>query len=220
MHTSHPFPGFLIAIEGIDGAGKSTLARHLGEQLQRRNFTVVQTREPTGSHWGQILRNSAQTGRLSPEEELEAFIKDRQEHVDAVIRPELKSGRVVVVDRYYFSTMAYQGARGFDPEEIRKRNEQFAPEPDLLVLLDLDPKHGLDRVLTRGERATQFEKMRTLTRAREIFLAIDKPYLLVADAALPPETTCATAMRRFDELAAARAHRLNHPTTTEQRRKI
>ena len=65
MKNSHPFPGFLIAIEGIDGAGKTTLAHHVQEKLQARHFAVIRTREPTSGHWGQILRDSALTGRLS-----------------------------------------------------------------------------------------------------------------------------------------------------------
>jgi dTMP kinase len=207
MKSSHPFAGYLIAIEGIDGAGKTTLSHHVQEKLQARNFAVVRTREPTGGHWGQILRDSALTGRLSPEEELEAFVNDRREHVDKLIIPELEAGHVVIVDRYYFSSMAYQGARGIDPEEIRRRNEVFAPEPDLLVVLDLEPRLGLERIRTRGDRATHFEKTRTLTRAREIFRSINKPYLLNLDASLPVEAACASILRRFEEIVAERAAR-------------
>jgi dTMP kinase len=207
MKISHPFPGFLIAIEGIDGAGKTTLAHHVQEKLQALPFAVIRTREPTSGHWGQILRDSALTGRLSLGEELEAFINDRKEHVDKVINPELESGKVVIVDRYYFSTMAYQGARGIDPDEIRRRNELFAPEPDLLVILDLEPKTGLERIRTRGDRATHFEKTRTLARAREIFRAIQKPYLYRVDAGQPVEAICDSIVARFLMIADERKAR-------------
>jgi dTMP kinase len=212
VKNSHPYPGYLIALEGIDGAGKTTVAHHVQEKLQARNFAVIRTREPTSGHWGQILRDSALTGRLSAEEELEAFINDRREHVDKVLLPELALGRVVIVDRYYFSSMAYQGARGIDPDEIRRRNELFAPEPDLLVVLDFEPKLGLERIRTRGDRATHFEKTRTLTRAREIFRSIDKPYLLTLDAGQPVETICASILSRFDEIVAHRAARQKEPS--------
>jgi dTMP kinase len=213
MKNSHPFAGFLIAIEGIDGAGKTTLAHHVQEKLQALHFAVVRTREPTSGHWGQILRDSALTGRLSLEEELEAFINDRKEHVDKVIIPELEAGKVVIVDRYYFSTMAYQGARGIDPDEIRRRNEVFAPEPDLLVILDLEPKTGLERIRTRGDRATHFERTRTLARAREIFRAIQKPYLFRVDAGQPVEAICDSVVARFSVIADERKARSKEDST-------
>jgi dTMP kinase len=165
-----------------------------------------------------MLRDSALTGRLSLEEELEAFINDRKEHVDKVIIPELEAGKVVIVDRYYFSSMAYQGARGIDPDEIRRRNEVFAPEPDLLVILDLEPKSGLERIRTRGDRATHFEKTRTLARAREIFRAIQKPYLYSVDAAQPVETICDSVLARFSMIADERKARSSEepaPMTNE-----
>ena len=143
MKVSPPYSGFLIAFEGIDGAGKSTQAKILHDQLAGRGWSVVLTKEPTTGPWGQILRDSAQTGRLSIEEEVETFLKDRREHVSELILPRLRAGCVVIVDRYYFSTAAYQGARGVDPQELLRRNEEFAPEPDLLVLFDLEVERGL-----------------------------------------------------------------------------
>ena len=176
-------PGFLLAIEGIDGAGKTTQAQQVQSVLQSRGLEVIRTKEPTTGKWGQTLRDSALTGRLSLEEEVEVFIKDRREHVETKIIPALAAGHVVIVDRYYFSSMAYQGSRGsIKPDEIMRRNEEFAPEPDLLVLLDLDPRIGLERVRTRGDRANHFEKMGTLKKAREIFNNIQKPYKVKLDA--------------------------------------
>jgi dTMP kinase len=201
---SHSHAGFLIAIEGIDGAGKTTQSHHVQDRLQARKLPVIRTKEPTGGIWGQILRDSALTGRLSAEEELETFIKDRREHVDKLIVPELKSGKIVIIDRYYFSNMAYQGARGIDPLEIRRRNEGFSPEPDLLVVLDIDPQIGLERIRTRGDRANHFEQTRTLATAREIFNSIDEPYLLRLDANRSVEATCAAILQRFSAVVAAR----------------
>ena len=97
MILQHHFPGFLIAIEGIDGAGKTTQAHHVQDALQARKLAVIRTKEPTTGHWGQVLRDSALTGRLSIEEEVEAFIKDRKEHVEQTINPALREGKIVIV---------------------------------------------------------------------------------------------------------------------------
>ncbi len=112
-------------------------------------------------------------GRLSAEDELEHFLNDRREHVQEVIAPSLAAGKVVILDRYYFSTMAYQGARGFDPAEIRKKNEAFAPIPDLLLIMDLDVDAALARIGARGDTANEFEKRENLERCREIFLSLE-----------------------------------------------
>ncbi len=197
MNLASHFPGFLIAIEGIDGTGKTTQANLLGEKLAAQGLKVLRTKEPTAGQWGQVLRDSALTGRLSIADEVETFIKDRKEHVETRIMPHLRDGFVVIVDRYYFSTAAYQGARGLDPGELMRRNEEFAPQPDLLVLLDLDVSAGLARVHNRGDRANHFEQTDTLGRAREIFLKINKPYLYKLDARQDPQTISTAILREF-----------------------
>jgi dTMP kinase len=197
MNARAHYPGFLLVIEGIDGAGKSTAAQSIQEHLQSRGFNVVRTKEPTNGQWGKILRDSATTGRLSIEEEVETFIKDRREHVDTLIMPALRAGDVVIIDRYYFSTAAYQGARGLDPAELIRRNEQFAPEPDLLVLLDLEVTDGLTRIRTRGDAANHFEQTENLKRVRDIFLGIQKPYLVKLDARQNPQQLRDAVLREF-----------------------
>jgi len=164
--------GLFIVIEGIDGTGKSTQSRRLGEWFSRHGREVVLSREPTDGPWGKKIRETASTGRLSPQDELECFLKDRQQHVEELIKPALAAGKVVILDRYYFSTMAYQGARGFDPQEIRKRNEAFAPVPDLLLILDLEVDAALERIGVRGDTANEFEKRENLECCREIFLSL------------------------------------------------
>jgi dTMP kinase len=211
MNSENPWSGgFLIAIEGIDGAGKTTQAHFVQERLQEKKFCVIRTKEPTTGQWGQILRDSALTGRLSLEEEVETFIKDRKEHVEKLINPELREGHIVIVDRYYFSTMAYQGARGMDPNALMRQNELFAPEPDLLVLLDMEPNMGLERIKTRGDRANHFEKTDSLKKAREIFNAVKKPYLLRIDATQDAETIRDLIVRQFSALYAERIARSNY----------
>ena len=182
MFSPTPQRGTLIVLEGIDGTGKSTQARRLGEWIASQGREVVLSREPTSGPWGTKLRESAATGRLSPEDELEYFLNDRRQHVEALIAPALAAGKVVILDRYYFSTMAYQGARGFDPAEIRRRNEAFAPVPDLLLVMDLDVDISLERIGARGDVANEFEKRENLERCREIFLSLkDEPFVRVID---------------------------------------
>ncbi len=172
----------LIVLEGTDGTGKSTQCRLLGEWFESTGREVVLSREPTDGPWGRRLRESAATGRLSPEEELDCFLEDRREHVGQLIRPALDAGKVVILDRYYFSTMAYQGSRGLDPAAIRRRNEAFAPLPDHLILLDLPIDDALRRIGARGDTANEFEQREALTKCREIFLSLrDEPFATVID---------------------------------------
>jgi len=202
---SHRIPGgFLLAIEGIDGAGKSVQGRAVAEALERRRLACVLTREPTQGPWGQRLRASAARGRLSPAEELHVFLEDRKEHVESLIRPCLEAGQVVITDRYYFSTVAYQGARGFDPAELLRQNEAIAMEPHLLVVIDIDPALGLTRIDRRDGAANEFETLAQLTRARAIFQAIEKPYLLRLDGMRSPEELRDEILFAFGRAALAR----------------
>lgn len=181
--------GLFIVIEGIDGTGKSTQAQRLGDWFASQGREVVLSREPTAGPWGKKVRESAATGRLAPEEELQYFLNDRRQHVEELIAPSLAAGKVVILDRYYFSTMAYQGARGFDPAEIRRSNEAFAPVPDLLLIMDLDVDQALIRIGVRGDTANEFEKRGNLERCREIFLSLaDEPFArLIPTAGSPDE---------------------------------
>jgi dTMP kinase len=184
-NQTRPAPGLLIVLEGIDGTGKTTLAAELAEALRARGRSILTTFEPTKGPYGQRLRELATQGRddVTPEEETELFIADRREHLDQEIRPALEEGQTVIMDRYYYSTMAYQGARGMDPEAIERRHEGFAPRPDLLVLLDLPVEEALHRITRkRGSIPDHFEGAEYLARVREIFLQVKHPNLLRLDA--------------------------------------
>ncbi len=163
----------LIALEGIDGTGKSTIQGLLAAHLREKGKAVVTLCEPTKeSEWGRKVRDLAERHqRPGAEEETELFIKDRRYDVDRNIQPALEKGKIVIIDRYYLSTMAYQGALGLDPEKIRERNEGFAPVPDLAIIIDLDPEVGLKRVDNRGS-ATGFEKLDYLRKVRKIYLSM------------------------------------------------
>ncbi len=164
--------------EGIDGTGKSTQAGLFAGYVRSLGLRVVQSREPTHGRFGAELRQSATRGRRSPEEELDLFIRDRREHVEQVLQPALDAGKVVVVDRYYLSTAAYQGARGLDPEAILQQNEAFAPIPDIAVLIHLDVQDGRRRIRGRGDGdGDLFEIEDELRRVADVFAALDRPYI-------------------------------------------
>ena len=195
-------PGFLLVVEGIDGAGKSTVARRLADHLRGRGFVCTQSREPTDGPFGRALRESAKHGRLALEEELALFVKDRAEHVEKLIRPALARGEVVILDRYYLSTAAYQGARGADPMDIISRNEAFAPQPDLVLLLDLDPRGGTGRILGRGDRPDEFEALGYLEKVRQIFLSLPQPFIRRIDASQDAERVFSSCEAAVDEALA------------------
>ena len=193
-------PGFLLVLEGIDGAGKSTLQRRLAAWCRERGRVVTTSREPTDGPHGTALRQSATTGRLAPEAELELFLKDRAEHAATLIRPALARGEVVILDRYYFSTAAYQGARGLDPQAIIAANEAFAPIPDLVLLLDLDPTAGHARIGQRGTALDDFEGAHYLAEVRRIFLSLPHPFIHRLDATRSSDEVFATATSHLEAL--------------------
>jgi dTMP kinase len=162
--------GLLVAIEGIDGAGKTTAATLLAQYCGEKGVACLLSKEPTGNQWGRELRETAKAGRLTLEKEMELFVADRREHVARAIQPALNEGSVVILDRYFYSTAAYQGARGADVAGILATNRSFAPEPHLTLLLDLDVAEGLQRIRKRGDKPNHFENVEGLTAAREIFL--------------------------------------------------
>ncbi|MFT3712574.1 MAG: dTMP kinase [Archangium sp.] len=180
--------GLLIAFEGIDGSGKSTQARRFADWAAAKGREVVRTREPTDGPWGKKIREARFTARMSPEDELAAFVADRKEHVATLIKPAVARGAVVVVDRYYYSTAAYQGARGLDPQALLKLNREFAPRPDLVVLVDVEPKVALERISARGEGVDLFETLDALTKVRGNFLAMAaEPHFARIDGSLQPD---------------------------------
>jgi dTMP kinase len=180
--------GRLIVFEGIDGSGKSTLAAWLSQRLRDAGNDTVLRREPTDGPAGQELRRIISEGRkgIAPEAETTLFIEDRRQHVASGIGPDLEAGRVVVLDRYYLSTAAYQGALGMDLEEIMARNESFAPQPDLAFLFDLPVSTALQRItLGRGGQRSAFEKEAYLEQVRRLFLDIRRPWFRSIDADRP-----------------------------------
>jgi dTMP kinase len=167
--------GLLITIEGIDGVGKTTQTRMLVEYLKEKGYDVLQLREPTDGVWGKKIKNLTKHGRnVSPKEECMWFLKDREEDVETNINPALSQNKIVVMDRYYYSTIAYQGALGLDTDRIREENERFAPKPDLVIILDASPKIGLDRITEkRKDELNYFETLEYQEKVRKLFLSME-----------------------------------------------
>ncbi|HHB76863.1 MAG TPA: dTMP kinase [Desulfobulbus sp.] len=178
--------GLLIAFEGIDGTGKSTQVHLLADYLQAKGFEVVETREPTDGPYGRKIRRLYLNRQSStPQEELELFVQDRRQHVDEVIAPALAEGKIVLTDRYYFSTAAYQGAAGMEPEAIFAAND-FAPRPDLVVLLVMDPEESVHRIeQLRGDSLNDFEQIEQLRKVADLFATFSDDCILRVDAAGP-----------------------------------
>ena len=118
--------GILIIFEGIDGSGKSSQAQRVTHWLKEKGLPVVSFSEPTAGKYGQKLREIMHYGRhnITPQEELDLFLKDREEDVQNNILPALRQSYIIVMDRYYYSNMAYQGALGIDVNVIRTLNEK------------------------------------------------------------------------------------------------
>jgi dTMP kinase len=171
--------GHLIAFEGLDGCGKTTQLARLALRLRAAGHEVLETREPTDGVWGRRIRAMARSGeRVSPEEELRWFIEDRAEHVAREIAPALATGRTVLTDRYTLSTVAYQGARGLDWRELLADAEARFPQPDLVVLVEMEARAGLARVKSRGEPAEpSFEELGFLERVAGIFAELPCRYI-------------------------------------------
>jgi dTMP kinase len=164
-------PGVFIVFEGIDGSGKSTHIKLLAEELRGRGLQVLETSEPSRDRIGTFIREYAERNgdRFTLETETLLFAADRYEHVKQVITPALERGMIVISDRYFYSSIAYQGATGIDLDWIREMN-RFAPRPDLGVLLDIHPENSLQRVNDRAK--TVFEVSDYLRKVRDIYMGM------------------------------------------------
>jgi dTMP kinase len=190
--------GVLLALEGVDGSGKSTQARLLARALKRRGYQVMLTGEPSAGPAGRRLRTYlAGTSRhLRPVTELALFVADRREHVARVIQPALAAGQVVITDRYYYSSVAYQGALGLDAARILAANEAFAPRPHLVFILTLPPALAVARLgRSPGRRRQVSEGQGYLEQVAAIYASLTGPHIHRVAAAADPRTIHAVILK-------------------------
>jgi dTMP kinase len=201
-------PGLFIALEGGEGAGKTTQARMLSIWLREQGFDVVTTREPGATKVGMRLRalllDTAHAG-MSPRAEALMYAADRAEHVASVINPALERGAVVITDRYTDSSLAYQGAaRGLRRDEVGWLS-QWATEgltPDLTILLDLPPQAGLGRRARSADRL-EAEPSEFHERVRAGFLELarsDPGRYLILDATRPADELTTAIQERVRDM--------------------
>lgn len=194
--------GALIAFEGIDGSGKTVLSHMLADEIEgMAPGTVCWLREPGDSAWGQRIRELARTHDSLPvAEQLQLFIEDRRYDVRENITPALAAGKTVIMDRYFYSTACYQGARGLDTQAILEENRRFAPEADLVLIIDVDVATALERIhRNRDETARLFEQKEFLERVRDNYLRFSGAPFHFIDGRPAIETVYATVRLAYQQ---------------------
>lgn len=158
-----------IVLEGIDGCGKTTQAKFLSEFLKKGDYEILMTAEPTKNEIGKFIREV-----LSGIHEVDAktlallFTADRYEHLKKIVEPALKEGKIVISERYYYSTIAYQEAQGVSRQWLLELNK-FVIKPDIAIVIDVDPKISAKRTKTQEI----FENEEFLAKVRENYIKFD-----------------------------------------------
>lgn len=204
--------GYFLVIEGIDGSGKSTLVANLATRLQANghpNLTFAEpTREATGLYLRRFLRGEIQ---LSKEQQLQAFIEDRKVSVAKNIKPTLKAGKHVLLDRYCYSTAAYQANHQYTPQTILAQNmDQNFPTPDLLLYLEIEPKNALQRILARGNQQETFETLTELERIADNYCKILPTHTIYLNAARTAEQLLEAAYSQVENFLKKTKKLANH----------
>ena len=175
--------GYFISFEGIDGSGKSTQIQRLADFLRSLSFDIVVTREPGGSVGGEEIRKLLLQGdvdRWSAETEILLFTAARRDHLERIILPAMKNGQIVICDRFTDSTRMYQGMRGPKLKKLVDMldKEVIAHDPDLTILIDIDPEIGLRRAKSRKTVEERFEDfgLELQKKMRKGFLDLSKRF--------------------------------------------
>jgi len=175
--------GYFISFEGIDGSGKSTQIQRLADFLRSLSFDIVVTREPGGSVGGEEIRKLLLQGdvdRWSAETEILLFTAARRDHLERIILPAIKNGQIVICDRFTDSTRMYQGMRGPKLKKLVDMldKEVIGHDPDLTILIDIDPEIGLRRAKSRETVEERFEDfgLELQKKMRKGFLDLSKQF--------------------------------------------
>ena len=166
--------GAFICIEGIDASGKTTQAHRLVRNLRRRGLDAVYTTEPSTGEIGKLIRDHVLNRKKRVPVAVEAllFAADRVDHVDKEIKPALQKGKIVICDRYVYSTLAYQGAADLDLNWIEQIN-QFALVPNMALFLDVSPEVVIERMQSKSKKSVM-ETLKNQRRVCEIYLKMVK----------------------------------------------
>lgn len=167
--------GKFLVIEGIDGCGKSTQVRMLTEWLEKNNIPFFLTKEPSEKGLRKMIKGIVAENTKLDDPVLDAllFTADRKLHIDTEIKPELESGKIVISDRYYHSTFAYQQTQGLELKWLREINK-FAMKPDLTIVFDVPAEVSVERLSKDSTRKSfdKFEKISFLKRLRDCYLKL------------------------------------------------
>ncbi len=197
----YSYDGILIVFEGIDGSGKTTQCELVYNFLLNSGRRVIKMREPSESEYGKIIREKMKyENSLSPEEEYQLFLKDREVHFREEILPALKKGFIVLLDRYYHSTYAYQKAKGIPEERIIEDNMRISAQPDLVFIFDIFVGEALRRIeKTRDFKNKLFEKRDYLIKVRENYFDFSGKGVYFVSAEQSVESIYEFVIRKIEE---------------------
>lgn len=195
--------GVFICIEGLDASGKTTQACLLVKALQKRGFKVLYTTEPSPRKIGELIRTYVLQRRRRVKTVTEAllFAADRVDHVENRIKPALRKGKIVVSDRYVYSSLAYQGAAGLDIKWIEEIN-QFALLPNLAIYIDVPPEVVVKRI---KRKKTVMERLQIQKKVREVYMKlVEEGRLVLIDGNRPKEEVAKDILRHVLDLLEER----------------
>lgn len=202
--------GLFIVIDGIDGSGKSDTTKMLQDYLflKNKNYRILATMEPSNGYYGKQIReilSKEKNPKSNSKRLMELFLKDRQQHLKNTIEPFLRNSNgnkinIVVCDRYYYSTIAFQGAQGIDTNKLIGKNKKFR-KPDIAFILDLEPSVALKRIEHREKE--KFEQLEFMKRIRANFLKLPellKDNIKIIDSSKPLRKVFSDIKKEIDEV--------------------
>jgi dTMP kinase len=191
--------GKFIVIEGIDGSGKTTLCKALLERFESLNVPAVQFCEPTHFETGKYIRKFLRKEiSLNSFEQLLAFLEDRKQSVQRNILPALEKSNIVILDRYIYSTAAYQSNSIHSPEEILQKNlDESFPIPDYLFYLDIKPEDAWERIQKRGISTEFFDTISNLEKIYSAYQKVLPEHTIYLDANLTTEELCRIVLEKL-----------------------